>query len=187
MRLIFLYGLPATGKLTIAQELSLLTGYRLFHNHLAVDLLLSVFDFGTAPFVRLREDIWLSVFAEAASSDLPGLIFTFAPEDTVTPDFISNAIQTVTDHDGEILFVELTCPIPELRERLNQPSRHGFAKLTSVELFDQLHASGSFHALSLPEPVLTIDTSSTTAHDAAREIARALSLPQAPDPSAPGE
>jgi tRNA uridine 5-carbamoylmethylation protein Kti12 len=32
MKLIFLYGPPAVGKLTVAQELVTLTGYKLFHN-----------------------------------------------------------------------------------------------------------------------------------------------------------
>ncbi len=32
MRLIFLFGLPATGKLTVAQELKALSGFQLFHN-----------------------------------------------------------------------------------------------------------------------------------------------------------
>ena len=85
MRLIFLYGMPATGKLTVAQELAAVTGYRPFHNHLAVDLLLSVFEFGSPAFVELRETIWLSVFEQACRSGLPGLIFTFAPERTVRP------------------------------------------------------------------------------------------------------
>ena len=39
MKLIFIYGLPATGKLTVAVELAAMTGYKLFHNHLVVDLL----------------------------------------------------------------------------------------------------------------------------------------------------
>ena len=174
MRLVFLYGLPATGKLTVAQELSRLTGYKLFHNHLVVDLLLSVFEFGSAGFVRLREDIWLSVFAEAAESDLSGMIFTFAPEATVTASFIGNAIDTVASRGGEVVFVELTCPVPEIRQRLNAPSRQAFGKLTSLELFDQLHDAGSFHALSLPQPAISIDTSRYTAHEAATEIAGSL-------------
>jgi cytidylate kinase len=65
MKLIFIYGLPATGKLTVAQELASLTGYKFFHNHLAVDLLLSIFEFGSSSFVQLREEIWLSVFDQA--------------------------------------------------------------------------------------------------------------------------
>src|SRR5262249_50851265 len=105
MKLIFLYGLPGTGKLTIARELSALTGVRLFHNHLTVDLLLSVFSFGSEAFVDLRESIWLSVFEEAAAS-LPVMIFTFNPENSVRQSFIEKAIRTVESRGGEILFVE---------------------------------------------------------------------------------
>ncbi len=37
--LVYLYGPPAVGKLTVATELQRLTGFRLFHNHLTVDAL----------------------------------------------------------------------------------------------------------------------------------------------------
>jgi hypothetical protein len=66
LRLIFLHGLPGVGKLTVARELARLTGYKLFHNHLAVDLVESVFEFGSWPFVELREMIWLALFSRAA-------------------------------------------------------------------------------------------------------------------------
>ena len=66
VKLVCIYGLPATGKLTVARELAAITGFRLFHNHLAVDLLLSIFEFGSPPFIELREDIWLSVFDRAS-------------------------------------------------------------------------------------------------------------------------
>jgi hypothetical protein len=89
VKLIFMYGLPATGKLTVGQELAAISGYKLFHNHLVVDLLLSVFEFGSEPFVELREEIWLRVFNEAARCGLPGLIFTFAPEATVGRDSLA--------------------------------------------------------------------------------------------------
>lgn len=59
MRLLFLYGPPAAGKLTIARELAAATGFRVFHNHVTVDALLSVFEFGSPPFIELRERIWL--------------------------------------------------------------------------------------------------------------------------------
>jgi tRNA uridine 5-carbamoylmethylation protein Kti12 len=36
VKLIFISGMPAVGKLTVAQELAKLTGYRPFHNHLTV-------------------------------------------------------------------------------------------------------------------------------------------------------
>src|ERR1700729_2766643 len=135
MRLIFIYGLPATGKLTVATELAAMTGYKLFHNHLVVDVLMSVFDFGSPPFVELREDIWLKVFEQACHSQMPGLIFTFAPEGTVRPGFIDEVKSRVAREGGEVDFVELVCPLAELKRRIDSPSRLAFQKLASVSLF----------------------------------------------------
>ena len=176
MRLIFLYGLPATGKLTVARELSRVIGFPVFHNHLVVDLLWSMFEFGSRPFVELREEIWLSVFRQAAESQVPGLIFTFAPEPTVRATFIPEAIKTLADAGGSVDFIELTCPIAELRGRIDQPSRRQFKKLSSVEVFDQLHAAGSFASMEMPKPRVSIDTSTCTPARAALEIARGLRL-----------
>ena len=66
MDLVFMHGPVAAGKLTVARELSHLTGFRLFHNHLTVDAVAAVFDFGSEPFILLREQIWLAIFREAA-------------------------------------------------------------------------------------------------------------------------
>ena len=176
MRLIFIYGMPATGKLTVARELAIISGYPVFHNHLAVDLLLSTFEFGSKPFVELRELIWLSVFRHAAENQKPGLIFTFAPEATVRPSFIADAIKALGEVGEAVDFVELTCPIPELRRRIPDPSRKQFKKLSSLELFEQLEAAGSFNAFPMPQPRVRIDTSICTPARAALEIARGLGL-----------
>src|SRR5262245_57197679 len=94
MDLVFLHGPPAVGKLTVARELARLTGFRLFHNHLTVDAVTAVFDFGTEPFITLREHIWLTVFAEAARHDV-SLVFTFTPERTVRPSFVSATLESI--------------------------------------------------------------------------------------------
>ena len=174
MQLIFLYGMPATGKLTVAQHLARLTGFRLFHNHLAVDLLLSTFDFGTPPFVELREQIWLSVFEQAARARLPGLIFTFAPEPTVRPTFIPALLDQVARNGGHIHFIQLICPLDELRRRLDFPSRREFGKLTSLSLFDSLHHAGAFDPTPMPPPILTLDTSLASAESTAEAIVKHL-------------
>ena len=44
MKLIVIYGPPAAGKLTVSKELSRITGYKVFHNHLAIDFIESVLD-----------------------------------------------------------------------------------------------------------------------------------------------
>lgn len=43
MKLIFIYGPPAVGKLTIAEKLSELTGIPVFHNHLSRDLVKDIY------------------------------------------------------------------------------------------------------------------------------------------------
>jgi len=176
MKLVFLYGMPASGKLTVAQELAKLTGYKVFHNHLTVDLLLSVFEFGSEPFVALREGIWLSVFEEACRSGLPGLIFTFAPEATVRPGFIGDVVETISSAGGEVLFVELVCPVAELKRRIDSASRVRYQKLTSVSLFEELFANGVFDGMEMPTPGLSIDTSSCDPATAAARIAQALEV-----------
>jgi hypothetical protein len=176
MKLIFIYGMPASGKLTVAKELAAITGFRLFHNHLAVDLLLSVFEFGSVPFVELRESIWLGVMAAACESEIPGLIFTFAPEGTVRAGFLPRCVETVTERGGGVDFVELTCPMAELKERMVNLSRLKYGKLASVSLFEELHSNGVFDALRMPEAAVSIDTTEYAPDAAAAEIARALKL-----------
>jgi hypothetical protein len=141
--LLFLHGPPGSGKLTVARELEALTGFRLFHNHLAVDLLESVFKFGSPPFVDLREQLWLSVFRQAARTEV-SLIFTFAPERTVRPEFPDAAESTVRSEGGRVLFVALRCAESELERRLPEPSRSAFGKVRSVDRYRELRDSGAF-------------------------------------------
>ena len=86
MKLVFIYGEAAAGKLTVARVLASLTGLPLFHNHLVVDAVGAVFPFGSESFVRLREQFWMDVFRAAAEEDR-SLIFTFTPEPTVDESF----------------------------------------------------------------------------------------------------
>ena len=179
MELIFLHGPAAVGKLTVARELAEMTGLRLFHNHLIVDALLAVFDFGTEPFVKLREEIWLSIFREAAQHNI-SFIFTFAPERTVGPSFIEKAVDAIESSGGRVLFVELTCPVEELERRLTSASREAFGKLSSVNLFRELNQSGAFDYPKLPNSGLTIDTSQMSPRESAEEIRAFFSLEKFP-------
>jgi AAA domain len=168
MILIFIHGAPAVGKLTVARELARLTGFPLFHNHLTVDLVGSLFAFGTAPFISLREQIWLAAFAEAARNEL-SLIFTFNPERTVNEDFIQKTIEVIQAAGGRVVFVELTCTDKKLEERLEQPSRKEFGKLASLEQYRSLKEEGAFEFPRLPGE-LSIDTTNQSPAAAAKII-----------------
>jgi len=75
MNLVYLYGPPAVGKLTVAKELPLLTSYRVFHNHLTIDCITPVFEFGSEVFWELVHGSRLAVIEEAARQGVD-LIYT---------------------------------------------------------------------------------------------------------------
>jgi hypothetical protein len=168
MKLVFIHGAPAVGKLTVARELAELTGFRLFHNHLTVDLVSSVFAFGSEPFVVLREQIWLSTFREAAKNNV-SLIFTFNPEATVRERFIQETLNVVGSAGGTVIFVELRCSEDEVERRIGDPSRNEFGKLVSVEQYRSLKDSGAFQFPKLPSGI-SLDTTNQLPADTARLI-----------------
>ena len=176
MKLIFLHGLPGVGKLTVARELAKLTGFRLFHNHLAVDLVESIFDFGSLPFVELRETIWCQVFSHAVGADLNGLIFTFAYDSSVRSNFIEDTVKVIESSGGEVLFVGLTCSREELERRIAHPSRQSFGKLNSVSKLHELEDAGAFLDPGIPSHGLVVDTTELSAQEAARQIVSQLRL-----------
>lgn len=75
--LVLIVGPPAVGKMTVGAALAARTGLKLFHNHRTIDLVLPFFAFGSPPFGRLVNEFRRRIFEEVASSDLPGLIFTY--------------------------------------------------------------------------------------------------------------
>lgn len=178
MDLVFIHGPAAAGKLTVGRELAALTGLGLFHNHLVVDALLAVFPFGSESFVRLREQMWLDVFADAARQEL-SLIFTFTPEPTVSADFPDEAERIVDGHGGAVRFVELSCPDDEIERRIENPSRAEFKKLRSVKTLREIRAAQAGVEQPTPRADLSIDTSQWTPAESARQIQMAFGLPTA--------
>lgn len=167
-KVIFIFGPVASGKLTVARTLRELTGARLFHNHLTVDLLLAVFPFGSPEFVRLREHIWTEVMLDAVRTGT-NVIFTFAPEKTVSREFVPRLTNQIIEAGGAISFVELKCQEETIERRLGESSRFEFGKLTSVEEYRALRASGAFEYSSMPCDFV-IETESVSAHDAAVQL-----------------
>ncbi len=172
MKLIFLYGPVAAGKLTVARELARITGLPLFHNHLVVDAVGAVFPFGSESFVKLRERFWMETFTEAAGAQR-SLIFTFAPERTVAPDFPHRVQALVEAAGGQVCFVQLTVSGQEQERRIADPSRARFGKLMSRDLLRELRPMFEACLAAMPAPQIVIDTDTATPEAAARQIAAA--------------
>jgi hypothetical protein len=176
MKLIFMYGPPGVGKLTVAQELAHLTCYKLFHNHLAVDLVYAVFDFKTKPFVELRENIWMLVFQKAKEERVQGLIFTFAPEESVPDHFIPDVTTLIEDDQDTILFVELTCDPEELKRRIVNPSRSRYSKGMKSDHIEKYYQRDYLIPASVHERTFTIDNTNLSPSETAIRIAQHYSL-----------
>ncbi len=174
MKLLFLHGPPAVGKRTIAREVAARTGWRLFHNHLTVNLALAVYDFGTPGFIALREQIWQLVFRRALADRLPGLIFTFNPENSVPQTFIDGLFAEVTASGGAVIAIELTAAEPELERRMANAARRDHGKLTDLSLYRQLRDAGVFRTPVIPSARLRLDPGTLAPAAAAARIVALL-------------
>jgi chloramphenicol 3-O-phosphotransferase len=177
--LVFLHGPAAAGKLTVARALEVRVGFPVFHNHLVVDLLTTVFPFGTEPFVRLREEFWTAVFADATRVGR-SICFTFAPEATVQPGFPERVRGLVEANGGRVRFVRLRVSEREQERRIGLPERSEFHKLTSVETLRQLRNYGT--GVEQPPTDLEIDTDRRSPTESAAAIASHFGL-TAQDPA----
>lgn len=175
MYVVFIYGPAASGKYTIGSIVSKRMNIPLYHNHLAVDLASSLFDFGTPGFAQLREEVWLASFAAATKAD-QSFIFTFCPEATVDPQLINRLEQFVQDAGGRIYFIELCCSESETLNRLDSTSRAQFGKLQDRALYQQIKNDGGFDFPALGKRAFTIDTETATPEDAAQAIEQVVTI-----------
>jgi shikimate kinase len=132
MKLLFIYGPPAAGKLTVANEIANRTGYRVFHNHLTIDAILPVFEFGTPPFGKLVSMMRAETIAEAARENVD-LIYTFCYAKDADDSHIRRITSAVEDNGGEVCFVLLKCSVEELNARVTSQSRAEFKKIQDAE------------------------------------------------------
>ncbi|HMI45514.1 MAG TPA: hypothetical protein VK491_05050 [Gemmatimonadaceae bacterium] len=173
-QVIFLFGRPGVGKLTVGALLAVETGYRLLHNHAVVDLVSALFPFGSPPFVSLREKIWLGTIDACLAAQQSGVIMTFAPESTVTDEFIPALQKRVTARGGQLRFIELRCSDSEIETRLKDDSRERFGKLRDVYQFRKLEKAGAFQRPVMPPAELVVETTNSNPLESARAIAKHL-------------
>jgi hypothetical protein len=138
-----LFGPPASGKMTIGQELAQRTDLKLFHNHLVIEPLLTIFDFKEPCFRNLVQSFRSQIFEEAARNSMKGIIFTFVWNfnNEQSKDSMDSWSKFFKDVGGKVYVVELICGLDERLQRnrtenrcLHKPSKRDLEKSEAILL-----------------------------------------------------
>lgn len=169
MKLIFIYGSPAVGKLTVSNELARLTNFKVFHNHLTVDAILPIFEFGTVPFTKLNDEFRKLMIAEAVSQNV-NLISTYCYAKGLDDLRIEELLKLVEDGGGEVCCVLLTCERKELEKRVLAESRKDFEKIKTVEMLCEILSKYELFSTLPNRESLVIDNTNLTAEMTVEQI-----------------
>ena len=176
MKLIFIYGPPAVGKFTVAKELATLTGLKLFHNHLTIDVVTSIFEHGSDSYYKLLRMIRFAMFEEAARINISGIIMTFVYGRS-RQKIAEQYAKMIEDNGGEICFVRLYCEKSILAQRVIQEDRRKYGKIVSEsKLNEKLGELGEPFAAIARKKSLSLDVGKLTALEAADTIKQHFSL-----------
>lgn len=146
MKLVIIFGPGSVGKMTVGQELTKITGLKLFHNHMTIEMVLELFGtFRTEAIGRLRDVI----FEEFLKTEQVGLIFTFmwALDYKADWDLVNKYKAMFEDSGAEVYFVELESSQEERLKRNFTPNRLNHKKSKqNVEISRQriLHEDANY-------------------------------------------
>ena len=109
MKLVFLMGDAAVGKMTVGQELMKITDLRLFHNHMTIEPVLEIM--GTFD-GQLIQDMRELIFRRFAASDNYGMIFTIMMAFDMRSDweYLEHVKSIFAPYGTAFYYVELVAP-----------------------------------------------------------------------------
>ncbi len=185
MNLVIIFGPPAVGKMTVAQELAKITDIKVFHNHLTIDFLTRFFDFESNSHEKLTRAIRRDVIEEAAKSGV-NLAFSLAwnfstPAGT---EEIKKIKQIVEKENGCVYFVELEAPLnirvarnkSENRLKHKNPANVQAIEKNIVDWDKKYQLNTNPDEFLFPEKYLRISTEHLSAADAAAAIKKTFKL-----------
>lgn len=186
--LVIIIGPHAVGKMTVGQELAKITGLRLFHNHMSIELTRKLFERGEKEWGIFNDSLRQTVFRLFAEGDFPGLIFTFMCAFELQSDFeyMQNVIDLFSANGARCHVVEL-CADFDVRlwrnrteNRLaNKESKRDLARSEAeMRKTSQAHRLNSLEGEVLPfESYLKIDNTHLSPEEVARQIKEHFGIP----------
>ena len=183
MKLVFIIGSGAVGKMTVGQELAKRTGLKLFYNHVTIEPVLELFGNFNVEAIKGMRDV---IFREFAKTDNQGMIFTFmwAFDQPADREYVEHVMDFFRPYDTEFYFVELIADQAVRLERNKSENRLKYKpSKRSIEESDQrlIRHDAKYRLVSLPGEIsypnyLRLDNTHITAEDAARQIQQHFGL-----------
>jgi hypothetical protein len=184
MKLIFIYGPPAVGKMTIGRILAEYTGYRFFFNHLTVPAAKALFPGASSvheveSYYNLLKRLRIEGIKAAVEAGLD-VIFTVAYSGQTDDEFVAEIKEIVMSGGGEVCFVQLSAPDSILMERVANTSRSELhlGKMTNPDHLQAALVSRDMRASVPYASILKMNTNELTAKQAAEHIAARFHLPR---------
>ena len=186
MKLLFLMGNSAVGKMTVGQELAKITPLRLMHNHHMIEPVLEIFgQFRGDIIQKLR----FTILEEFAKTDNYGLIFTYmmAFDMPSEYEYLQKIIDIMGVAEEDICYVELVAPQNIRLERNATENRlkHKASKRDVESSNARLIRDDENHRMeSLPGEItspnyIRIDNSNLSPAETAKIIKERFELPDA--------
>lgn len=183
MKLVFILGSQAVGKMTVGQELTKITDLKLFHNHVIIEPVMELFDEFKGKFIQDVRDMF---FKEFAKSNKYGMIFTstYAFNSEEDKKYLQHIKRIFSKYNTEFYYVELVASKEERIKRnstdnrlKNKPSKRDVE--ASNKLIDYFEEKYRFE--SLPGEVnfknyIKIDNTNLTANKVAKMIKTKFNL-----------
>ena len=177
MKLVWLLGSQAVGKMTVGQELMQITSLRLFHNHMTIEPVLQIFGGWNGQAIARLRDV---VFDEFLRTDAYGLMFTYVCAFNMQEDldYVERVSRMFRERGAEVYYVELCADqtVRLERNRTENRLKHKESK-RDVEVSGMriLESEKKYRCESLPgevtwENYLKLDTTNMPAHEAAQKI-----------------
>lgn len=186
MKLVIIFGPHAVGKMTVGQELAKITGLKLFHNHMTIDLVSDLFENIPGERSRLIELFRKEIFEAFAKSSEYGMIFTYmwAFDLQSDWDYVAKLEELFRANGAEVYYVELEADydLRLLRNRtenrlLNKPTKRNIEH--SEALFKNLERQYRLNSREgeiKKEHYLRIDNTCLPPEEAAERIKKAFDL-----------
>lgn len=168
MEIIYIYWPPAVWKLTTAKELSKLTWYKIYHNHLSHDLVSSILSYKENEdiFFPLIKDINL-LFISKIPKNINGIIFTNCYEEKKDYIYINKLLNIFNTLWAKTHFIKLYCDKSLLFKRVENETRKNTTKLKDKNILSKILLERNFEKNIKGTKTITINNSQKSAKDVA--------------------